>query len=123
MQQSNENTLQAQDFAVTDAALKRIAYLLSDEPEGSAFIIEVQGGGCSGFQYAFDMKTKAAEPENIVIERNGARVLVDVDADSLEIVKGSTLDFHDDLSGAGFEITNPNATASCGCGNSFSVGF
>lgn len=115
MEQINES------FVITDAAANRIAKLLIGEPEGSAFIVEILGGGCSGFQYNFDLKAKPPEPGNILIEKLGARVLVDVDEDSLPIVKGSTLDYRDDLSGAGFEIKNPNAKMSCGCGNSFSV--
>lgn len=106
-------------FNITDAAVVRIAHLLKDEPAGSYFVVEVQGGGCSGFQYHFDLKPATPGADDLVIDRLGARVLVD-DV-SLDILKGSVLDYSEDLASAGFEIKNPNATASCGCGNSFSV--
>lgn len=109
----------AQPFAVTDAALARIAYLLSDEPAGTGFVVSVLGGGCSGFQYNFDLKIQTRAATDLVIEKDGALVLVD--EVSLELLKGSVLDYVEDLASAGFEIKNPNATARCGCGNSFSV--
>ena len=113
MEQSNES------FALTPAANKRIAHLLSDEPEGTAFVVSVLGGGCSGFQYHFDLKVKPSEEGDIMLGENGAKVVVD--AVSMGMLAGSTLDYTEDLSGAGFLIKNPNATAKCGCGNSFSV--
>lgn len=120
MQQSNESVpTDAPPFAATPAALKRIAYLLSDEPSGSAFTVEVQGGGCSGFQYHFDLKVPTLADEDLVIQDHGAKLVVD--ATSLDLLKGSTLDYVEDLAKAGFELKNPNATMKCGCGNSFSV--
>lgn len=113
MEQSNES------FALTTAASARIAHLLSDEPAGAAFVVSVLGGGCSGFQYNFDLAAKPAEPGDILIEDGGARVRVD--EVSLGLLKGSVLDYTEDLSHSGFAIKNPNATAKCGCGNSFSV--
>jgi len=80
--------------------------------------ISVEGGGCSGFQYRFDL-VAAGEPEDIVVERDGAKVLID--AVSLPYMAGSEIDFVDDLIGATFKIKNPNATASCGCGTSFTI--
>jgi iron-sulfur cluster insertion protein len=115
MEQSNQSL----PFSATEAALKRITYLLSDEPEGSAFVVEVQGGGCSGFQYHFDLKIPAIAENDLLIEQNGAKLVVD--ATSLELLKGSTLDYVENLAKAGFELKNPNATMKCGCGNSFSV--
>ncbi|MDX2074594.1 MAG: iron-sulfur cluster assembly accessory protein [Alphaproteobacteria bacterium] len=108
-----------ESFALTPAAAKRIAHLLSDEPEGTALVVSVLGGGCSGFQYNLDLAAKPAEPGDIMIEEGGAKVLVD--EVSLGLLKGSVLDYTEDLSSAGFVVKNPNATAKCGCGNSFSV--
>jgi len=88
--------------------------------EGHAVMLRVavEGGGCSGFQYQFDL-VKAAEPDDLVIERDGARALVD--PVSLDMVAGSEIDFVDELAGAEFRMRNPNARSSCGCGVSFSV--
>ena len=83
--------------------------------------IGVKGGGCSGFQYEFSLDAAPVAEGDIVIERDGAEAVID--DISLGIVAGSTLDYAEDLAHAGFEIKNPNATASCGCGNSFSVAF
>lgn len=106
-------------FSVTDAALARIAHLLSDEPAGTKFHVSVLGGGCSGFQYHYELAAKPAMPGDFVIARDGAAVVVD--EISLPLLANSVLDYVEDLSNAGFEIRNPNATARCGCGNSFSV--
>ncbi|MCW2573898.1 MAG: heme biosynthesis protein HemY [Frankiales bacterium] len=104
--------------SVTERAAKRIATVLSKEPAGSMLRVAVNGGGCSGFQYAFDV-VQAQEDEDLVIERDGAIVLVD--PVSLDFLRGSQIDFVNDLIGQSFKISNPNATASCGCGTSFSV--
>jgi iron-sulfur cluster assembly accessory protein len=78
----------------------------------------VEGGGCSGFQYLFDL-VQAAEPDDLKVERDGAAALVD--EVSLELLKGSEIDFVDELAGSQFRVRNPNAKSSCGCGVSFSV--
>jgi iron-sulfur cluster insertion protein len=106
-------------FAFTDAAAARIVKITVGEPEGSRFRIAVKGGGCSGFQYVFDFDATAPADTDTVIEKNGAAVVID-DL-SLGMLAGSVLDYVETLGSAGFEIKNPNATASCGCGNSFSV--
>ncbi len=106
-------------FSVTPSAAARIAELLRDEPAGSAFVVSVLGGGCSGFQYHFDLAVKPLEAGDIVIEGQGSKVLVD--ETSMGLLAGSVLDYTEDLAQAGFSIKNPNATAKCGCGNSFSV--
>jgi iron-sulfur cluster assembly accessory protein len=80
--------------------------------------VSVEGGGCSGFQYKFDL-VGASQPDDIVIEKEGAQVLID--PVSLGFLAGSEIDFVDDLIGQSFKVRNPNATASCGCGTSFSV--
>jgi iron-sulfur cluster assembly accessory protein len=103
---------------VTDRAARRVAAILSKEAPGSALRVAVNGGGCSGFQYAFDV-TQEREPEDLVIEKAGAIVLVD--SVSLDFLRGTRIDFVDDLIGQSFKIENPNVKASCGCGASFTV--
>ncbi len=110
-----------QTFGLTDSAAARIAHILMDEPAGSYFRIGVDGGGCSGFQYRFDLTTAPIEATDTFIEHGNAKAVVD-DV-SLGFLKGSVLDYVEDLGSAGFEVKNPNATAKCGCGNSFSVAF
>ena len=108
----------APDVTVTERAAQRIGEILSVEPKGAMLRVSVEGGGCSGFQYKFDME-KARADDDLVISRDGATVLVD--AVSLNYLAGSEIDFVDDLIGASFKVKNPNATASCGCGTSFSL--
>jgi iron-sulfur cluster insertion protein len=104
-------------FTISANAARRLKTVLADDP-GAALRISVKGGGCSGFQYEFDVDASRAE-DDFVAKRDGATVLVD--PVSLEMVKGSELDFVDDLMGRAFKVKNPNAVASCGCGVSFSV--
>jgi iron-sulfur cluster insertion protein len=109
----------ARAITVTASAAKRIAFLREQEEVGDANLrIAVSGGGCSGFQYgmSFDDQTN---PDDLVFERDGVGVVVD-DV-SLDLLNGAEVDFVEDLMGAAFRITNPNAASSCGCGNSFSV--
>jgi iron-sulfur cluster insertion protein len=106
-------------ITVTESAAKRIAFLRGQEEVGDANLrIAVSGGGCSGFQYglSFDDQTN---PDDRVFERDGVGVVVD-DV-SLDLLNGAEVDFVEDLMGASFQIRNPNAASSCGCGNSFSV--
>jgi iron-sulfur cluster assembly accessory protein len=103
---------------LTERAAKRITQVLAKEPAGSMLRVAVNGGGCSGFQYAFDVVQTRGD-DDLIIERDGAIVLVDTV--SLEFLKGSQIDFVNDLIGQSFKIENPNATSSCGCGTSFSV--
>lgn len=107
------------DFSVSDSACTRIAELLTEEPENTAFRVAVLGGGCSGFQYKFDLDDTSPTEEDIVIEKNGARVIID--ETSMELLTGSELTFTQELVGSAFSITNPNATSGCGCGNSFAI--
>ena len=103
---------------MTERAARRIGEILKAEPEGSALRVSVEGGGCSGFQYKFDVdRSKAAD--DLVIGRAGAVVLID--SVSLQYMVGAEIDFVDDLIGAAFRVNNPKAKASCGCGTSFSV--
>lgn len=106
-------------FSVTDAAAARIAAIAGKEPQGSKLRISVLGGGCSGFQYKLDFDNKPIGDTDIVINKNGATVVID-DL-SMDFIANSTLDYVVRLDGEEFVITNPNATAKCGCGNSFSV--
>jgi iron-sulfur cluster assembly accessory protein len=106
------------DVSLSDRAARRIARILAGEPGGTALRISVSGGGCSGFQYGFDLDATRT-PDDIVIERDGATVLID--PVSLPFMGGSEIDFVDDLIGQSFQVHNPNATASCGCGTSFSI--
>jgi iron-sulfur cluster assembly accessory protein len=103
---------------VSERAAQRIGEILRTEPSGTMLRVSVEGGGCSGFQYKFDMERERAN-DDIVIERGNAVVLVD--PVSSEYLAGAEIDFVDDLMGAAFKVNNPNATASCGCGTSFSI--
>ena len=104
---------------LTDRAARRIARILGAEPMGMALRVSVEGGGCSGFQYRYDLVPDEPAGDDTVLARDGARVLID--SLSLEYMAGSEIDFVDDLMGQSFQIRNPHATASCGCGTSFSV--
>lgn len=105
-------------ISVTERAAQRVAAILAREPAGAVLRVTVSGGGCSGFQYSFDLDTTRA-PDDIAVEQNGVTVVVD--PVSLDFLKGARIDFVDDLIGQSFKIDNPNATSSCGCGTSFSI--
>jgi len=98
-------------------AARRIVEILQAE-HAQLMRVSVEGGGCSGFQYRFDLVQETA-PDDVLVERDGARLVVD--PVSLGFVRGAEIDFVDDLIGAAFKIKNPNVTAACGCGTSFSV--
>jgi len=104
---------------VTASAAKRIAFLIAQEGGDSLFLrVSVSGGGCSGFQYAFGFDDEVRADDR-VFEHTGIRVVVD--ETSLDLLGGAEIDFVEDLIGASFQVRNPNATASCGCGSSFSA--
>ena len=105
-------------ITLTDRAARRISAIAAAEAPTRLLRVSVEGGGCSGFSYKFDL-VAASEPDDLVVERDGARVLVD--PVSLQYLAGAEIDFVDDLIGASFKVKNPNATASCGCGTSFSI--
>ena len=105
-------------ITLSDRAVRRIADLLRAEDAATLFRVSVEGGGCSGFQYRFDLVRDAA-PDDLRIERDGARVVVD--PISLGFLQQAEIDFVDDLIGSQFKINNPNVTAACGCGTSFTV--
>ncbi|WP_295896230.1 iron-sulfur cluster assembly accessory protein [uncultured Bartonella sp.] len=104
---------------ITDSAIKRIARILAGEPGKTALRISVEGGGCSGFSYKYDLVDEPPADDDLIIQRDGATVLID--AVSLPFMDGSQVDFVDDLMGQAFKIHNPNAVSSCGCGASFSI--
>ena len=106
-------------IVITDSAARRIAALKAQEEAEGAFLrIAVSGGGCSGFQYGLSFDDQQ-NPEDIVFEKDGVAVIVD--EVSLDLLNGAEVDFVEDLMGASFQIKNPNAASSCGCGNSFSI--
>jgi iron-sulfur cluster insertion protein len=111
-----------QQFAVSERAAARIAEIIAAEGHQGdlppALRVAVLAGGCSGFQYRFELDT-AQQGDDLVIERAGARVLVD--PVSLDLLAGGELDFTDELMGSHFAVRNPNAKSACGCGTSFSV--
>ena len=106
------------DLTLSPSAAQRIRQIGQAEGRPVMLRVAVEGGGCSGFQYQFDL-VEAAEPDDLKVERDGAAAVVDVV--SLALLKGSVIDFVDELAGAEFKIRNPNATSSCGCGVSFSI--
>ena len=108
-----------QTVRLSDSAVRRIAKILAAEPAGTALRVSVEGGGCSGFQYRYDLVRDPPAPDDAVLGRDGATVLID--SISLDYMGGSEIDFVDDLIGQSFQIKNPHAVASCGCGTSFSV--
>lgn len=103
---------------MTDRAAARIAKILAKEPAGAMIRLAVDGGGCSGFQYDFSI-VAGKSADDLIVEKAGVAVLID--PVSLDLLKGSEIDFSSELIGAMFRVNNPNATASCGCGTSFSV--
>lgn len=110
--------VEATPVTVSTRAATKIASILSKEPDGAMLRVAVEGGGCSGFQYKFDI-VDAREADDLALDAEGHHVLID--PISVEYLSGSVIDFSDELIGAAFKISNPNATASCGCGTSFSL--
>ena len=106
------------DVTLSERAAQRIRALSQTEGRALMLRVAVEGGGCSGFQYQFDL-VEAPQADDLRVERDGAAALVD--EVSLAFLKGSEIDFVDELAGAEFRIRNPNAKSSCGCGVSFSI--
>jgi iron-sulfur cluster assembly accessory protein len=111
-------TIMDANITVSERAARRIGEILKGEPPGTMLRVSVEGGGCSGFQYKFDMERSRAN-DDLVIDRDGATVLID--PVSINYMAGSEIDFVEDLIGASFKVKNPKATASCGCGTSFAL--
>ena len=106
------------DIDLTPSAAARVATIAAKQGKPAILRLSVEGGGCSGFQYRFGL-AEAIEPEDMAVERDGVTLVVD-DV-SIDLVRGSAVDFVSDLGGQAFKVTNPNATAGCGCGTGFSV--
>jgi len=106
-------------ITLSERAAVRVANLIKSQGDPDLMLrLTVSGGGCSGFQYGFDFD-KTQKPDDIIVERDGVTMLVD--SMSLLYLTGSEVDYVEDLVGASFQVVNPNATASCGCGSSFSI--
>ncbi len=103
---------------LTQSAAKRVAWIAERQSRPAILRLAVDGGGCAGFTYKFEL-ADAAEGDDLVAQTDGVQLVVD--PMSLELVKGSAVDFVEDLGGAAFKVTNPNAASGCGCGSSFSV--
>ena len=108
----------AHALTLTAAAADRIGLIASKQGRPAILRLSVEGGGCSGFQYKFDL-AEAAEADDAVSETAGVKLVVD--SVSLELVAGSTVDFVESHGGAAFKVENPNAAAGCGCGSSFGI--
>ena len=108
----------AQMLTLTPAAADRVGLIASKQGKPAILRLSVEGGGCSGFQYKFDL-TDSADAEDAVSETQGVKLVVD--PVSLELLEGSTVDFVESLGGAAFKVENPNAAAGCGCGSSFGI--
>jgi iron-sulfur cluster assembly accessory protein len=107
-----------QPLTLTPAAAKRVAWIAQRQAKPAILRLSVDGGGCSGFQYRFDL-ADAPEADDMVSETDGVRLLVD--PVSLDLVAGSKVDFVESLGGAAFRVENPNAASGCGCGSSFGI--
>ena len=105
-------------ISLTQSAAKRVAWIAERQRKPAILRLAVDGGGCAGFTYKFEL-AEAAEDADSVSETDGVKLVVD--PVSLGLVKGSAVDFVEDLNGAAFRVTNPNAQSGCGCGSSFSV--
>ena len=106
------------DIMLTPSAAARVAFIAQKQAKPAILRLAVEGGGCSGFQYRFGL-AETVEADDRAVETDGVTLVVD--AMSLDLVRGSTVDYVEDLGGSAFKVTNPNATAGCGCGSSFSV--
>lgn len=108
----------ADTLTLTPAAAKRVAWIAEKQTKPAILRLSVEGGGCSGFQYKFDL-AEAPEGDDAVSETDGVKLVVD--PVSLDLVGGSIVDFVESLGGAAFRVENPNAAAGCGCGSSFGI--
>ena len=106
------------EVILTENAAKRVAWIAERQSKPAILRLAVDGGGCAGFTYKFEL-AEAPDAEDAVVEVEGVKLIVD--PLSLELVQGSAVDFVEDLGGAAFKVTNPNAQSGCGCGSSFSV--
>ncbi len=115
---SNVADTTEQDIILTPNAAKRVAVIAEKQGKEAILRLSVEGGGCSGFQYRFGL-AEAIEDDDTTVEESGVRLVVD--EVSLDLVRGSAVDFVESLGGSAFHVTNPNAASGCGCGSSFSI--
>ena len=113
-----EPAILSHTVSLTKAAATRVALIAGKQQRAAMLRLSVEGGGCSGFQYRFDLADSPESDDN-VSETDGVRLLID--PVSLELVAGSTVDYVESLGGAAFKVDNPNASAGCGCGSSFGI--
>jgi iron-sulfur cluster insertion protein len=106
------------EIILTESAAKRVAAIAARQSKPAILRLAVDGGGCAGFSYKFEL-AEAAASDDAIAETDGVRLVVD--PVSLDLVRGSAVDFVEDLGGAAFKVTNPNAASGCGCGSSFSI--
>ena len=106
------------EIILTENAAKRVAWIAARQAKPAILRLAVDGGGCAGFTYKFEL-ADGAEEDDAVSEVDGVKLVVD--PVSLDLVRGSAVDFVEDLGGASFRVTNPNAQSGCGCGSSFSI--
>ena len=106
------------EVELTPSAAARVAAIASKQGKPAILRLSVDGGGCAGFQYKFGL-ADAIESDDIIAEQDGVRLVVD--SVSLDLVRGSAVDFVENMGGASFRVTNPNAASGCGCGTSFSI--
>ena len=106
------------DIILTQSAAKRVAWIADRQSRPAILRLAVDGGGCAGFTYKFELAERQ-DDEDTVAETDGVKLVVD--PVSLDLVRGSAVDFVEDLGGSAFKVTNPNAASGCGCGSSFSV--
>jgi iron-sulfur cluster insertion protein len=115
----SETAIDFRPITITDSAARRIAALMQEEANPKLMLrVAVSGGGCSGFQYGFTLDESRLEDDRL-FEQSGIKVVID--QTSLELIQGAEIDFVEELVGASFQVRNPNASSSCGCGNSFSL--
>jgi iron-sulfur cluster assembly accessory protein len=106
------------EITLTPSAAQRVAFIADKQSKPAILRLAVEGGGCSGFQYRFGL-ADVVDADDCAVQTDGVTLVVD--AVSLDLVRGAAVDYVEDLGGAAFKVTNPNATAGCGCGSSFSV--
>lgn len=111
-------TIENSPVSLSATAAAQINAITATETANKLLRLSVEGGGCSGFQYKFDLVPQS-DPDDLIIEREGATVLID--PMSLPFLEGAELDYVHELIGASFKVNNPNAQAACGCGTSFTV--
>ena len=108
----------SEQIILTPSAAARVAIIAVRQGKPAILRLAVEGGGCSGFQYRFDL-AETIESDDVAVEQDGVKLVVDMV--SLDLVRGSAVDYVEDLGGSAFKVTNPNAASGCGCGSSFSV--